>query len=204
MAVDLPQDKIDTIVNLATEIYHSTSPVAICLLSKFIGYLVFSFPAVELGPLFYRSLEKDKIQGLKENNFSYDAKAVLLDQSKQDLLWWIKCVHVNCPKPIKPRTPSVLLFSDASDEGSGAHVISLSDGSVLDFSQDNWSPIDSCCHISVKVIMAVKFALFSFFPYASNSVIGVHYDNSSIVTYLNYMGGLGSEALNAITKQIWH
>ena len=48
--------------------------------------------------------------------------------------------------------------------------------------------------------MAVKFVLFSFFPNASNSVIGV----ANIVTYLNHMGGLGSEALNAITKQIWH
>ena len=40
MTVELPQDKIDNIVDLATEIYHSTSPVAIRLLSKFIGYLV--------------------------------------------------------------------------------------------------------------------------------------------------------------------
>ena len=88
MTVELPQDKTNTIVDLATEIYHSTSPVAICLLSKFIGYVVSSFP------LFYRSLKKDKIQGLKQNNFSYDAKAILSDQSKQDLLWWIKCLHV--------------------------------------------------------------------------------------------------------------
>ena len=76
-----------------------------------------------------------------------------------DLLWWIKCIHVNCSKPIKPRTPSVLLFSDASDEGFGAHVTSLSDGSILDFTQGNWSPIESYCHFNVKEIMAVKFAI---------------------------------------------
>ena len=110
MTVELPQDKIDTIVGLATEICHSISPVAIRLLSKFISYLFSSFPAVELGPLFYRSLEIDKIQGLKENNFSYDVKAILSDQSKQDLLSWIKCVHVNCSKPIKPQTPSICSF----------------------------------------------------------------------------------------------
>ena len=52
--------------------------------------------------------------------------------------------------------------------------------------------------------MAVKFALFSLFPNACNSVIGVRCDNSSVVTYLNHMGGPGSEALNAITMQIWH
>ena len=171
MTVELPQDKIDTTVDLATKIYHPTSPVTIRLLSKFIGYLVSSFTAVELGPLFYQSLEKDKIHGLKENNFSNDAKTILSDQSKQDLLRWIKCVHVNCSKPIKPRTPTVLLFSDASDEGFGTHVISLSDGSVLDFTQGNWPPNESC-HINVKEVMAVKLALFSFFPDTSNSVIG--------------------------------
>ena len=52
--------------------------------------------------------------------------------------------------------------------------------------------------------MAVKFALFSFFPNTCNSVTGVPCNNSSVVTYLNRMGGLGSEALNAITKQSWH
>ena len=83
-------------------------------------------------------------------------------------------------------------------------MTSLSDGSILDFTQDNWSPIESCCYINVKEIMAVKFALFSFLPNASNSIISVRCDNSSVVTYLNRMGGLGSEALNFITDQIWH
>ena len=58
MTVKLPQDKIDNIVDLATEIYHSTSPVAIRLLSKFIGYLVSRFPAVELGPYLLKSRKR--------------------------------------------------------------------------------------------------------------------------------------------------
>ena len=74
-------------------------------------------------------------------------------------------------------------------------MASISDGSILDFTQGNWSPIESCCHINVKEIMAVKLPCSHFFPNASNSVIGVRCDNSSMVTFLNYMGGLGSEAL---------
>ena len=153
-------------------------------------------------PLFYQSLEKDKFHGLNENNFSYDAKTVFSDQSKQDLLWWTKCLHISCSKPIKPRTPSVLLFSHASDEGFDAHLTSLLDGSILDFTQGNWSPAESSCHINVKEIMAVKFALFSLFPDANYLVIGVRCNNSSVVTYFSHMGDLGSEALNAVTKQI--
>ena len=114
ITVELSQDKIDTITGLATDIYH---PQVQLLFVYFQNLSVTSFPTVQLGPLFYRSLEKDKIHGLKETNFSYDAKTILSDQSKQDLLWRIKCVHVNCSKPIKPRILSALLFSDASDEG---------------------------------------------------------------------------------------
>ena len=62
MTVELPQDKIDNIVDLATEIYHSTSPVDIRLVSKFIGYLVSRFPAVELGPLFIDISKKTKFR----------------------------------------------------------------------------------------------------------------------------------------------
>ena len=109
--------------------------------------------------------------------------------------WWIKCVHVNCSKPIKPRTPSVLLFSDAFGEEFGAHLASQ-DGSVLDLFKVTWSPLLRVVVISMlKEIMAVKFALFSFCPNASNSVIGVCCNNSSVVTYSNLVGGLGSEAL---------
>ena len=60
MTVELPQDKIDNIVDLTTEIYHSTSLIAIRLLSKFIDYLVSRFPAVELGPLFIEVSKKTK------------------------------------------------------------------------------------------------------------------------------------------------
>ena len=52
--------------------------------------------------------------------------------------------------------------------------------------------------------MAVKFALFSLFPNSNNLVIGVCCNSSSVVTYFSHMGDLGSEALNAVTKQIWH
>ena len=59
-----------------------------------------------------------------------------------------------------------------------------------------WSPLLRAVVISMlKEIMAVKFALFSFCPNASNSVIGVCCNNSSVVTYSNLVGGLGSEAL---------
>ena len=77
-------------------------------------------------------------------------KLLISDQSKQDLLRWIKYVHVNCSKQLKPRTQSVLLISDASDEGFVAHVTSPSDSSILDFTQDNWSPIERSYHINVK------------------------------------------------------
>lgn len=43
------------------------------MLARLICWIVASFCAVEYGPLFYRSLEMDKIKALKENNGNFDA-----------------------------------------------------------------------------------------------------------------------------------
>ena len=191
MTVELPQHKVDTIVGLATDLpFHEPSCYSFTFQNLSVTQFIAS-PQLNWDPYFIESLEKDRIHSQKENNFSYDAKTTLSDQSKQDQLWWIKCV--NCSKTIKPRTPSVLIFSDASDEAFGAHVISLSDGSVLDFTQGNWSPIGNCCHIHTNQCKGNNGSQICFvliFLNARNLVTGVLRDNSSVVMYLNHVGGL--------------
>ena len=68
MTVELPQDEIDTIVDLAIE-NHSTSPVAIRLLSKFIGYLVSSFSQLNWGPYFIEVLKRQNLRPKRKQFF---------------------------------------------------------------------------------------------------------------------------------------
>ena len=46
--------------------------VEILQVSQLLGFMVASFPGVEYGPLFYRSLENDKIDALRESRGNYN------------------------------------------------------------------------------------------------------------------------------------
>lgn len=61
-------------------------------LSAIIGNLVASFPAVTHGKLFYRQLENEKIEALKEakGRRQFDAGVDLSDLAIKDLHWWLR------------------------------------------------------------------------------------------------------------------
>ena len=61
-------------------LYHTIRKIA-----KFIGNIVATFPAVTLGPFYYRKLEKQKIMALKTNNF--DKLMVIDDESRAEVFW---------------------------------------------------------------------------------------------------------------------
>ena len=52
-----------------------------------IGLLISSFPGVQHGPLYYRSLEYDKIITLQENRGSLEAKMFISAGRKCELAW---------------------------------------------------------------------------------------------------------------------
>ena len=64
MKITLTQEKKEKILNLCYET-HKEDVVTIIFLSKLIGKLVAAFPAVTLGPLYYRVLEMDKAMALQ-------------------------------------------------------------------------------------------------------------------------------------------
>ena len=57
-------------------------------LAKFIVQAVASFHGVMYGPLWYRALEKDKMQGLRQGNGVYDSLVLLSEEAKTELQWW--------------------------------------------------------------------------------------------------------------------
>ena len=63
MTIILALEKNEKILNLCHEILKE-DVVTIRILSKLKGYLVAAFPAVALGPFYYRALEMDKAKTL--------------------------------------------------------------------------------------------------------------------------------------------
>ena len=59
-----------------------------------IGLLVPSLPAVQYGPLHYRSLEIVRNTALQQNNVNYDAIMTLSAESVGDLSWWVTSLPI--------------------------------------------------------------------------------------------------------------
>lgn len=88
MKVFLTADKREKIV-LACQQLLKKSVTSIRVVAQVIGLLVSSLPAVQYGPLYYRSLEIDKNTALQQNNGNYEATMTLSSESVSDLSWWV-------------------------------------------------------------------------------------------------------------------
>ena len=83
--------------------------------------MVGTFPGVDFGPLYYRSLVIDKDVALKAASGDYDPKMCLSPGSQDELKWWISAL----PTPfryIAHGNPDITLTTDASHTGWGATV----------------------------------------------------------------------------------
>ena len=60
--------------------------------------MVSSFSAVQLGELYYRNLERNKILALRESKGNYEAPLHLWNESRSELPWWMN--NVDSFKPI--------------------------------------------------------------------------------------------------------
>ena len=87
MTVTLPKEKIDTVIQLGSDILENQS-CSIREAAKLIGTLVSCFPGVEYGPLFYKQLELEKIAALKKYRGSFEAQMQFLELAKSDIRWW--------------------------------------------------------------------------------------------------------------------
>ena len=70
MTVRLPTKKAATVVDACQNLINQPNPT-ILLVAQVIGRIVSSFPAVPLGPLFYRNMEMAKDKAQKENDGNF-------------------------------------------------------------------------------------------------------------------------------------
>ena len=94
MIVTLPQTKAQEVKDLCRELMGTYLP-SIRMVAQVIGKVIATFPAVEYGPLYYRSMERDKIAALRQNRGHFDRKMKLLSlEAKEELKWWMNNVSM--------------------------------------------------------------------------------------------------------------
>ena len=102
------------------------------------------------------------------------------------LRWWLNPGNVLKSQPLHPLQHALQLFTDASDEGWGAH---LGDFTARGF----WSTQESTLHINLLELKAVLLALKRFERLCWNQT-----DNTTVVSYINKEGSMKSGSLCAL------
>ena len=95
----------------------------------------------------------------------------------------------------RPSSHSIQLFTDASNEGWGAHLDQSSTKSL-------WSDREKRLHINFLELKAVSLALRSFKDQCQNQTVLVATDNSTVVAYINKQGGTHSAEMCAVLWKI--
>ena len=95
--------------------------------------------------------------------------------------WWQNPSNVMRGADLHPKDHSIQLFTDASNEGWGAHLDQSSTKGL-------WSDREKKVHINVLELKAVSLALGSFKDQCQNQTVLVATDNSTVVAYINKQG----------------
>ena len=83
MRVFLPKERQETIKRECQNLFDKNT-ASIRQVARVIGLIVSSFSAVDYGKLFYRELEKEKIQALKRSKGNFDSYMRVTQGMKQD------------------------------------------------------------------------------------------------------------------------
>ena len=196
MVVELPKDKKHDIAQSCTKLINEVQP-SIRLVARVIGQLVATFPAVQYGALYYRSLEKDKICALSANKGHYDRHMTLSVESINELRWWIKNLQSQY-RPIQRDRPTIEIHTDASGKGWGATDLTVETGGRW-----NDTEMKHARHNEINVLetIAVSHGLRAFCSDIRNVHVLVRVDNTTAEAYLNNMGGTKSHKCNEKDKQ---
>ena len=109
--------------------------------------------------------------------------------------WWQNPSNVMKGSDLHPKDHSIQLFTDASNEGWGAHLDQNSTKGL-------WSDREKRLHINVLELKAVSLALQDFKDQCQNQTVLVATDNSTVVAYINKQGGTHSAEMCALLWKI--
>ena len=105
--------------------------------------------------------------------------------------WWLNEQNVLEGQPLHPLQHALQLFTDASNEGWGAHLGDFTARGV-------WSKPESRLHINFLELKAVLLALKSFEHLCKGHIVLVATVNTTVVSYINKQGGMRSGSLCAL------
>ena len=154
------------------------------ILMSFIGILASLEKTVPMGRLHMRPF-----QWYLKTHWKYpqslDKRIPCSEILKKHLVWWKNPKNVLTGCPLHVEEHNLLLFTDASIKGWGAHLGDLTISGL-------WSDTEANLHINILEMKAVFLAIRSFQSHLLNQRVLVASDNATVVAYLNKQGGTHS------------
>ena len=195
MSVRPTKDKISRVKSLIEKILGRTI-FKIREIASVIGILNDLCKGSNYGIAHVKSLEIQKIIALRSaGNLGFEGKMKLNEYCREELRWWL-CNIENIHRDIQISPPSLILETDASNEGWGAKFGSTSTGG-------RWSEKEKELHINALELKAVSLGFQSLCRKVSHEGIKILSDNTTTVAYLNHGGGTKSTICNKISKEVW-
>ena len=196
MRIFLPERKIKKVIHLVSKIL-SQKLTTIQELAETLGVLVSTFPAVELGPLYYRKAESLKTQALRYAKGNFAARIILTSDVNSELQWWLDIAN-HASKAIESRSIDKYLCSDASKLGWA-----LVDEYSMKTATGEWSSEEKRFDINVLETKAVYLGLKCFAHDIKGMHVRLRSDNITTVAYINKMGGSKSKFCNYFANKVW-
>ena len=193
----LPQERVFATEALATKIGQRTH-LTYHQASSLMGSLNWAASWIPLGRLALRPLQQYlRTQGLLERHGHSCTHPQRVDQGLlQSLLSpWRDCRFLSQGIPIRRFRAELVLHTDASEHGWGAHLGDFQ-------AHGTWTPLDQDLHINVLELRAVLLALQAFRYRVQGRQILVSTDNTSVVAYINHQGGTRSATLLQETSHL--
>ena len=194
MTLNLPQQKVNSLIKQC-QVVKENPRITVWRLSSLIGTLSSTAQAVLPAQLQLRYLQQQLIESLRLNR-TYQSYITLNQTSLQEIEWWISNLHSTNGTSIVLPTAKIVIQTDASIKGWGAHCLGQSVGG-------QWTSQESSQHINLLELKAVHLALLIFSKIRDMSAVHLQMDNMTALSYLVRMGGTHSKELTSIAKEIW-
>ena len=124
-----------------------------------------------------------------------DLPVELTQEIREDLSWWTVESRLLQGVPFGTLPPGLLLFTDASCAGWGAHLLDQR-------ASGKWSDEEKMLHINLLEMKAVWLGLQSFQKIVTAHRVTVMCDNSTVVAYVSKQGGTHSRSMCELTSRL--
>ena len=186
--------RVEKFLRLAGNFVMMNSPPALQW-EVLLGHLSSLEKLVPRGRLRLRSMQWQLKTSWSPEDDPPDLPVELTQEVREDLSWWTVESRLLQGVPFGTLPPGLLLFTDASCAGWGAHLLDQR-------APGKWLEEEQMLHINLLEMKAVWLGLQSFQKIVTGHRVTVMCDNSTVVAYVSKQGGTHSRSMCELTSRL--